>query len=408
MKALKVWGTVVHIAVMSLMFYHLFLTRGASIWKGFEFLLFIFLLLALLALIFLRFTIVDEGTAKLVVRLGSYKKTLLAKRGFKVDDDGEIVGLEEDEKPPFTLPGGLRFVGFWPLDKVYIQKEFDWIKINPDGTAQNRHEVNVNFILARDYVYGIRILRAEDNDLIPLNALLSVTAWIPNPSKAYLRGVQDWFRTLVGRVSPYVRKFIADKSYEDIQDTELEKEIIRKLENDGIIDDLKERYGIDVRKIEVIDINPGEKFRRLTVQKQIGRMNAQQAIEETAGRVLESAAKILGLTPDDLKVKLQANPKLRGTPSANEGFKEAFDFAEDQVKRDRAGEKGSLSDIRVGNTDGTSFKDSGVGTIIGSIAAIFQQKGKSSVSNKGKKKRNKDDDEDDDEDWDSQRLSEKK
>ncbi len=348
---------------------------------------------ASLLFVFLRFTFVDEGTDKIVVRFGGYKKTLLAKRGYKVDDDDEIVQLEPDEEPPSTRFGGLRFVGFWPLDKVFTYN-FTWVKIKPDGTSEDRHEEGVNHILARDYVYGIKVQKAEDADLVPLDVLLSATAQITNPYKA-LFGVKDWFGAFIGRVSPYVRKFVTQKSYDEIEEADLETDIFNALIADGIIEELKDRYGIDLHKIEVVDINPGEAYRQMTLQKKIGKMNADQAVEETAGRVLASVARTSGIALEGLKKDLKANPKKRGLPSSQGGYKEAFAYAEDQTKRDRAGAAGELTDIRVGNTDGTSFTDKSLGSLIGGLAAAANQFGKakgsggSSSSQGGKKDKSK-------------------
>lgn len=436
MATFRFLGSIVLVALIVLLLADLFLTppiakwltekewvegweeREHFLWASLSWSLVALLFVALVLLIIMRFTIVDEGTSKLVVRLGEYQETLLVKRGYKVDDDGEIVELQAGEAPPPSLPGGLRFVGFWPFDSVYIQKEFEWIKINPDNTAEDRYEENVDFILARDYVYGIRVLKAEDVDLVPLDVLLAVTAWVSNPSKAYLRNAKDWFRTLVGRVSHYPREFVAIRSYEVVQKADLENELMQKLLDDDIITEFKQRYGITIYKVEVLDINPDEKFRALTLQKRVGQMNANQAVEETAGRILKMVAAMNSMpvetpkddqgrpipgAPEGLKERLAANPNLRGTPSSKGGYKEDFDYARDQVKRDRAGEKGELTDIRVGNSDGTPFPE---GAIIGGLAAIFGEKRKSSPrkdkskgGEKGKKEKSpKDDDDDEDDD----------
>lgn len=426
MYPIQKWLVGIFLAIMALISTNLFFFKPSDILVFLE--LIVLMVLGYLTGVagFSRFTDVEEGTAKIVVRRGKYRKMLLTKKGYKIGVDEEIVPLADNEEAPSQLPwwlqplkdilGGLQFVGWWPLDKVYTYNH-DWIKINSDGTAEDRHEENVDFTLVRDYVYGIRVLRAEDSDLIPLDVLLSVRGEITNPFKWHFR-VKDGFRTLVGRTVPYVRDFISEKPYEKHQrEGELEQDIKNELTNDRILKQFKEEHGLNIKNIEVVNIDPGEEFRRLTVQRRIGRMNAWQAIEETAGRVLESAAKILGLPVDTipakagppavpaiegLRQKIMADPKLRGTLASGGGFKEAFDFAEDQVKRDRAGEKGDLTDIRVGGTSGEPLPES---AIIGGLAAIFKQKGKSERVNPGKRKtrgKNKDDqaNEDEEKDWD--------
>ncbi len=280
------------------------------------------------------------------------------------------------------MPGGLRFVGFWPLDKVYTYN-FDWTKSKPDGTFEDRHEEGVDHILVRDYVYGIRVLNAEDSDLLPLNILLSVTAESTNPYKT-LFGVRDWFGAFVGRLTPYARNLATKQPYDRLQSADLEKGILSALGKDGIITELKNDYAINVRRIEVVDINPGSEYRQMSLQKKIGKMNADQAVEETAGRVLESVARTSGMTVDELKADLKDHPEKRGLSSKDGGYKEAFAYAEDQIKRDRAAAGGDLTDIRVGNTDGTSFSDPTLGSLIGGLAAATSRFGKSGKFRSGK------------------------
>ena len=332
--------------------------------------------LLLVAAAMCRFTIVKEGTAKISVRFGGYRKTLLAKRGYRVDEYGNI--MPGDQR---TLPGGLRFVGIRFVDRIHTYS-FAWIKSKSDGTMEDRREEGVNYILVRDYVYGLRVLKAEDKDLLPLDVLLSATLWISNPSKA-LFSVQDWYDAFAGRVAPYVRKFITQKSYDEVEKHNLEKEIFDALTADGIINELRNQYGINLRKIEVVDVNPGEDYRKLTLQKLQGRRDADQQVEQTAGRVLKSVAMASGLTPDELSAKLKADPGLRSKPASEGGYKEAFAEAVDMLRRDHAAENGDLADIRVANADGSSIADQTVGILLGGFAAATRQYGKGSKGGQG-------------------------
>ncbi len=130
---------------------------------------------------------------------------------------------------------------------------------------------------------------------------------------------------------------------------------------------------------------------------------AEKDAEETHGRVLKMVAKTCGLTVELLQQKLNDDRTLKATPEIYGGFKEAFDQAYDQVKRDRAGDRGELTDIRIGNTDGTPFQE---GAIIGGLAAIFQQSrgGKNvSSSSGGSTKKNPGDAAKETEEWLKQR-----
>jgi hypothetical protein len=79
---------------------------------------------AVLFLACLRFTKVEEGTAKAIVRLGAFRKIVMAWKDYELDEEWNVKPVSEIGKK-LHLPGGLRFVGFWPLDKVYTYK-FRW------------------------------------------------------------------------------------------------------------------------------------------------------------------------------------------------------------------------------------------------------------------------------------------
>ncbi|MDO8486551.1 MAG: SPFH domain-containing protein [Candidatus Staskawiczbacteria bacterium] len=386
----------------------------------------VFLLLILGSpFIILRFTFVDEGTAKIVVRFGAYHKTLLSKKGYMVREDGEIVIIPLEPAPSdfplrgfrfigvkqlynllyayykltqIKLPGGLRFVGFWPLDKVYAY-DFTWVKVKFDGTAENRDEKGVNFVLARDYVYGVKVLKAEDKNSLPLDVLLSATAQITNPYK-WLFNVKDGFGAFVGRVSPYVRSFVAQKSYDDLEETNLEHEIFSQLAvgrkvsgtitMPGIIDTLRKSYGIHLRKIEVINIDPPPEFRETTLRQYTATQNAKAEAEETGGALdrmidkrIDRLAERFGFDADQRRQYLKDNPDV---------LRRIEEQQVDLLRRDRAGP--GLRDIRVGNADGSKLEPA-TATIMSLIEMWKSERGESKSKKRDKKKKDDDDDEDD-------------
>ena len=171
-------------------------------------------------------TIMGESTAKIVTRFGAYHKTLLQKRGYKLaaedilNEKGEIVIAVGDivigNDPDQPLPGGLRYIG-WPfIYKIFRMKKMNWTKSLPNGTIEDRNEENVPFMLALvDYPYGLKFEKAEDNDLLPLDGKMTLTAAIVNPYKAMF-AVTDWFAAMTSRVLPHVREFITRYTYEDM------------------------------------------------------------------------------------------------------------------------------------------------------------------------------------------------
>lgn len=304
---------------------------------------------ATVAIVVKSFTTVKQGTEKASVLFGKYRR---------------------------TLTPGLRFVGLWPLWGVY-RYWFSWTGVEEDGKLKAHPREKLDYVLTKDDVYACAVRNAEDKNLVPLTWLIVLTIRIVDTFKALFE-VQNWLETLVNRISPYVRDFSTLYTYEDLiqTDIQLEKKILERLQQEGIIAEFLNRYGVEIRGLEVRDVDPGAEFRKMTLQKRQGRANKEQALEEIAGWISSSVASELQMTPDELKRKLASDPAFAKTPE----YQAALRFAKDMMARERAGDKGELRDIRVGGTHGEPVDLAG---LIAGAAAAWGSKGSSGQSNSG-------------------------
>jgi len=108
---------------------------------------------------------------------------------------------------------------------------------------------------------------------------------------------------------------------------------------------------------------------------------AKQAAEEVGGQIIGIVARQHGMTIEQLERDLKDHPEKRGTSVANGGYSETFNYAQDQVKRDRAAANGELSDIRVGATDGSAL--SGDLGPMAAFAGLFSRSMGGGRSNRG-------------------------
>lgn len=342
------------------------------------------------------FTNVKEGTAKIVVRFDGYIKTLLCKKGHKIDENGEVVQLKEDELPQYPdFLGGLRWVSLLKplgIDKILV-KNTRFIKTLSNGKFEKQTE-KTNFILVNHYQYGLEFNGAEDKNGLPLSGKMTMTAMITNPFKSSFC-VRDWFDALISRVLPCVRNYISKYSYEELinrPDVKLDTDVFRSMNMEGskgepsIASILQQEYGITLMALETINIDPPEGYREATVAKWKAQQTATKETEETVGRILLSVATEAGIEIDMLKAKLNADPSLRGKSANEGGFKEAFDYARDLVKRDRAGS--GLTDVRVGNADGTKL-DPATAAIV-TLLSLLKENKKEGKNPKGEKDKQKD------------------
>lgn len=223
------------------------------------------------------FTLVKEGTAKIIVRGGKFEKALIQWEGhtfakeIRRGKDGEIIQDKwdvvegEESWHPF---GGFRYYGFYPFKDVYIY-DFQWTGVTENGEVTHHPKETLDYILLKDDVYWAKVEKAEDKELLPLEVELILTVRIMNPYKAIFN-VQNWLEAVINRIKPWTRDAVTHDSYENlIKDKDrIGKDIYNSLDNAGLLkNEFIARYGVDVRKIEVKEINPPEDYRDITLRK---------------------------------------------------------------------------------------------------------------------------------------------
>ncbi len=225
----------------------------------------------------LFFTFVPEGRAKVIIQGDAFKKILIQWEGYELDDNRNVV---EGGSLRRSLFGGLKFYGLWPVDDIYIY-DFQWTGIKEDGNIDPHPKETLDYVLLKDDVYGLKEEKAEDKNLLPLNVTVALTVRVVNPYKA-LFNVQNWLETLYNRIRPYIRDFITTGTYEEfiVSQGRMGPRIYSKLEEEGIINEFWDRYGIEIRKIEVKDIDPGEDFRRATLAKYLAEREKEKVVVE--------------------------------------------------------------------------------------------------------------------------------
>jgi len=311
----------------------------------------------------LFFTFVEEGTAKAVMRGtttkkvttpegkvykvtkgGQLRRVLIQWRDYTLDRESNVVEGKE-RWHPF---GGLRYYGFWPLDQIYTYI-FQWTGVAENGEIQSHPKEKLDYILLKDDIYWAEVENAEDEELLPLNVEVILTARVVNPRKA-LFAVQSWLETIINRTKPAVRDSITSKPYKLlIQRAEaIGEEIYEKLEEELLEKEFLNRYGIDVRKIEVKEINPREEYRDATLKKWLGQREAEARATATAGTLFEMITEQTGISQKDIQRMLRENPK-----EFVAKYKDLLTQNLDLIHRRMAIDGDSFVDIRVQGAEGT-------------------------------------------------------
>jgi regulator of protease activity HflC (stomatin/prohibitin superfamily) len=254
------------------------------------------------------FTIVKEGTAKVVLRFGAYKKTLLCWKDHDVTEDGEIIDA------PGKKSRGLQFVGFRRIDTLLIYK-FRWkdIQLVEGEEKEQFHEVERDWVLVRPDVYIITIKRAETRspERFPINVQFAYTLRICNVRKATLVAPPNWFEDATVRLNAAHRTFIASRELKDILllkkgEVKITKEEIDK---EFIEDVLEKVWGVKVEDIGIRDVELLPEYQEVAAAERRAKMEAAGRAQEIFGTVIAAVVAATGKGEKEVQKEFEKDPK---------------------------------------------------------------------------------------------------
>ena len=292
---------------------------------------------------FVRFTIVKEGTAKTIVRLGQFRKAVIAWEEYKLDKEWEV-----EKGWSVHLPGGLRFVGIWPLDKVY-KYNFRWrdIQLVQGEEKVEFHEGLIDYVFVRQDVYWTELKKAETvpPERIPANIQFLVTVRITNPYKVLFRAPSNWNENLMAKINALFRDWVGRKTLDEVLSARQSSlDLLREFETDPLIaNTFKSEWGVTIEGIQIRDVELPKEYQSAAAKEKEMDLLAKGRAAETIGTVIEMMARARGKKPQEIQQEIEKNPKLR-----NEFLRTAHDL----VIRKMGMEAGAYTDIRVTGAEG--------------------------------------------------------
>ncbi|HDQ16757.1 MAG TPA: hypothetical protein ENN31_01380 [Candidatus Vogelbacteria bacterium] len=252
------------------------------------------------------FTTIPEGRAKIVVKGEDYVRTIISWRDHHLDKNGDVVDSSPSD-PPLVLNNwwdrllsrlGIYWVGIHPWRSIYSYK-FSFSTVE-QGQVKARNNEVTEFVFLNDYVYFVVVKDAETggaagsgkSENVPIDVGLLLTIRVKNPYKALFR-VQKWLETVSNKVQAKARDYLGTKTFDELisQGKEVEKELDENLNETKKM--LLEEYGIDIRKIEIheVQIVGGNKdeLREASTREFVAKKNKERS--EIEGEGLAAAAK---------------------------------------------------------------------------------------------------------------------
>lgn len=281
---------------------------------------------ALVLLVFV-FTTVEEGSAEAVKFLGKFSRLLMTYEGFGFDQDWEIHPITDNGKEVDTLDvdiyptgkkivhirpqilsklfGGLRLVGVRFLHTIHwynFRWSVLWQEVKGEVTAGKARgeaiaekivyrEERINWILLKDAFYVTEVIEAEEAELVPINVRALITIRVINPYKALFR-VHNWLEAVLDILKPAIRKYVSTKKYQELtrKDEYLERELDTYFED--VSKYIQRRYGVIVKKVGFISVNPGGELGKTYVQASTRKYEAEREAERIATMATAEAGRI--------------------------------------------------------------------------------------------------------------------
>lgn len=208
------------------------------------------------------FTLVKEGTAKVVLKFSKIHKILVCYTGYKLDSKNENVvknTIKQDQNQnKFKIWskkffGGLYWIGIPKINKIYTYENerlfyslsIENEKITPKVTSEKKR---LNYISLKDELYYAIIQEAETQDMVPVDLYFQLTFRIIGIRKALFE-VEDWIEMSLNQFKPVLRDWIATKKIEELigangKAKEIGSEAKELIDKSDIDTRLKNQYGI--------------------------------------------------------------------------------------------------------------------------------------------------------------------
>jgi len=228
----------------------------------------------------------EDGTGALVLK-GKYEKTILFKRGWRVNVEGTVELGEENLSWIDKIAGwlGYKYMGIRGIHKVFSKKDFVWIKSKSKGVMEKKGPEEARLLLVRFYNYGVEIEKAEDKNSLPLYIAISVSAMIVNLKKAWL-DTDDWFSALTAVIEEAVTEYIGQNEFKVITKSGLSTAVFAALRTK--LADLERLHGIRVDGMKCVKIDPPEDYRRATLKPWEAEQEADAAQKLAAKKAQDS------------------------------------------------------------------------------------------------------------------------
>ena len=355
-------------------------------WIGIAILIGIIGLLSL----FVRFTIVQEGTAKAVMKLGEFEKIIFQWRDHWMDNEWNIWREGEEGAPEKATKevkirgrifGGFWYYGIWPVDKIH-RYTLRWTDLHRISERERTietvqfHEERLDHVFLRPIVYWTKIFGAETKppERIPVDVEVLVTMRVFNPYRFLFIAPSTPIEDILARIDALLRDRIAQLTIDELLEVNTEtlwkgwkieredKTIkIPGLKMEKLFKETLEKWGVRVAEkgVEIKRVDPPPRYsealarrRELELESEAKKIaleiGAKARASEVMGTIIESVSIAEGRPKEEIGSEIRKDP---------EGFYKKHKTIVDSVITKLAMEAGAYLKIETAGGEGGLLSD---------------------------------------------------
>jgi len=270
------------------------------------------------------FTLVEEGTAKIILKAGKISKIVFVWEEHWMDEQFNVWRKEEkgvglSPKKIKGLFGGIFYIGIPPFWRVHTYP-LRWADIHiKNGKREIKfHEEIIDYVLLRPCVYWTKLTKAETKEMIPVDVEFAVTLRIENPYKFCFIAPPTPIEEVLTRLSAVLRARVALLSVEELIGMKgKSKELwegtpsIPGLEDEKLIQETLPKWGIRLASqgIDILDIALPEEYQEAQAAKRRAQLETEGRLSETVRGILQGWAEAQGKTLEQLSKEIREDKK---------------------------------------------------------------------------------------------------
>jgi len=282
--------------------------------------------------LFCRFTKVKEGTAKVVMSFGGFRKIISQWEKHFIDVDWNIWREKEKEAEGKTrrrlrgrIFGGLWFYGIWPIDKIYTYplRWTDLRRVEEAGEKIERsqfHDEILGHVMLKPAVYWTKIFKVETcpPERIPVDIEILITMRIINPYNFLFIAPPTPLEDVLARIDALMRARVSMLTMDELIALKGKSEVlwdgekeVTGLKDEKLIKETLPKWGLEIAEkgVDIKSIGLPPEYQKAAAAKREQEMIAAGRAEEIMGTVITAVARADGRSEGEIQQEFHQNPE---------------------------------------------------------------------------------------------------